>query len=378
MFTKTVNTAAAILIVVSAAACSRPFDMPVFDAGGGKHGLAFYGLSDAVSESDVRVVWIHGMCRHDGAWALETFAMVRQQFGVSPGLEREIADGHPGDPERVSFSIDVGENRLSIDFLVWSPLTEAAKRMLVFDAPEAAGGKFPYERASLNDTLKRELLNDCLVDPLLYASPAGDAIREWVRSELCRSLGGTRSGRACLLPARRSRHATFVVSESLGSKIIFDAIRYFWDNARGVQRQRLAAEINSLSGIFLASNQLPLLDIADTPADQARALAAGREEVTVLSGLAEVIDEARQSGPRTFDAGPEPQPVQVVAFTDPNDLLSYRLLQEHLGPLFRLVNVIVSNDPTYLGFLENPLNAHLGYRTNPDVARLIVEGNPAD
>jgi hypothetical protein len=58
--------------------------------------------------------------------------------------------------------------------------------------------------------------------------------------------------------------------------------------------------------------------------------------------------------------------IQIVAFTDPNDLLSYRLTPEAVGnDGVQMANVIVSNAPTYLGFLERPDTAHCGYAGNP-------------
>jgi hypothetical protein len=66
----------------------------------------------------------------------------------------------------------------------------------------------------------------------------------------------------------------------------------------------------------------------------------------------------------------------VIAFTDPNDLLSYRLL----APLVdlaraKLINVIASNATTWLGLLERPDIAHCGYPLNATVIGLIAHGH---
>ncbi len=58
----------------------------------------------------------------------------------------------------------------------------------------------------------------------------------------------------------------------------------------------------------------------------------------------------------------------VVAFSDPNDLLSYRVAPSHLAGslrVFRIVNVIVSNDTTCFNDVERPGKAHCGYARNP-------------
>jgi hypothetical protein len=68
--------------------------------------------------------------------------------------------------------------------------------------------------------------------------------------------------------------------------------------------------------------------------------------------------------------------LQVVAFTDPNDLLSYRLqsFDGVPGQPVQLVNVLVSNAPTYFGYLANPA-LHGDYGSNPNVAKLLLYGS---
>ena len=70
-------------------------------------------------------------------------------------------------------------------------------------------------------------------------------------------------------------------------------------------------------------------------------------------------------------------PMTVVAFSDPNDLLSYRIVPEHLAEdlkEFRVINVLVSNDTTYFGYLERPDTAHCGYPWNPHVFGMLARG----
>jgi hypothetical protein len=74
---------------------------------------------------------------------------------------------------------------------------------------------------------------------------------------------------------------------------------------------------------------------------------------------------------------PEWGQVTAVAFSDPNDLLSYRIVPKHLAKYdehFRLINVIVSNDSTYMGFVERPDTAHCGYFWNPHVLDMLARG----
>jgi len=41
-----------------------------------------------------------------------------------------------------------------------------------------------------------------------------------------------------------------------------------------------------------------------------------------------------------------------------------------------VADILVSNQPTFFGLLENPLSAHNTYLDNKDVARFIACGSP--
>ena len=66
------------------------------------------------------------------------------------------------------------------------------------------------------------------------------------------------------------------------------------------------------------------------------------------------------------------KPLTIVAFVDPNDLLSFRLLPK--SDRARIVNFVVSNADTYLGYAERPDEAHCNYIRNAYVMHAIVFG----
>jgi hypothetical protein len=68
--------------------------------------------------------------------------------------------------------------------------------------------------------------------------------------------------------------------------------------------------------------------------------------------------------------------VLTAEFSDPNDLLSYRLIPSVLDvSRARLINVIESNETTWFGYVERPDTAHCGYPWNPTVIGLIAQGH---
>ncbi len=64
--------------------------------------------------------------------------------------------------------------------------------------------------------------------------------------------------------------------------------------------------------------------------------------------------------------------VQIYAFTDPNDLLSYPL-NLHANVL-STCNVYVRNPAFTFGILMEPLDAHLNYKSNPAVLKTMLNG----
>jgi hypothetical protein len=69
------------------------------------------------------------------------------------------------------------------------------------------------------------------------------------------------------------------------------------------------------------------------------------------------------------------EPIVVVAFSDPNDLLSWGLRDSAVQfEEAKTVGVWVSNAISWFGVAENPLAAQVGYAANPAVAKPIACG----
>lgn len=219
------------------------------------------------------------------------------------------------------------------------------------------------------------LMDQCLVDAVVYLGKNGDRIRAQTEKAVCHILGGDipTDGAVCSFAGGPPPEKIAFVTESLGSKVLFDAIRKIWNDAsaKGPAAMREAAHrFSRLVGIYMAANQIPLLDQADAAA------ASASNPVTSLSAhpLLAIFENARRIEEEQ-NRGPRLPPQVLVAFTDPNDLLSYRLIRDDIGiSHLRLVDVTVSNDWIYLGYVERPDTAHCGYRENPTVLKLIIHG----
>jgi hypothetical protein len=117
--------------------------------------------------------------------------------------------------------------------------------------------------------------------------------------------------------------------------------------------------------LFMLSNQLPLLE-------------AGREGQQVVG------QTATYCGPNATKPGRFFGKTQIVAFSDPNDLMSYpvpdqfadKFIESRLCPSITNVMINVASVNSFLGLGEvaNPLSAHQGYGPDERVGALIARG----
>ncbi|MER9243478.1 hypothetical protein [Mesorhizobium sp. M0633] len=306
------------------------------------------------------------MCEHKENWADNRHSLIQQAIDIGPSTPLTLRS--PSGALRKTFYHHVRGHSLEMRFLVWSPLAKDAKVAIAYDH------RRDLTRASLNRDLKWGLIDDCFSDAVIYTGKAGDPTRMWVRSEICDALGGnvSYSGR-CLIDDGKPRRRTIFVAESLGSKILSDAIVKIWQTAPAADQSKIAQRLGDVQMVFLLANQIPPLNAATYSSKTARI--AGNKSIDDSSGtILDVLTIARAQTNKVFAAEPS-DPVHIVAFTDPNDLLSYRLFRGPYLPTDMIItNVIVSNDKTYFGLLERPDTAHCGYGWNPAVIATVAKG----
>ncbi|CAN7725481.1 hypothetical protein [Duganella sp. LjRoot269] len=347
-------------------ACSTPYRPPqVADAG-----AAFPGLADLAAQSGGKradVLLVHGICTHDANWAGEVVGQLMQAVTAAttsaPAVAR--ADGGP-QIQIVPATVETPTGRLRFDALIWSPLTTPLKRQLCYDQSGKSAiceGAPPYtpQRARLNARFKDGLIDDCLPDALIYQGVARDEIQRRMRDAILQVLAdGDGVPEVPLV----------VISHSMGSKILFDTLLRMTEEAPG-SRPALVAQraVDRLRFLVMAANQIPLLSLAD------QSIAAPGLSMSVPpDSLQRLLQKRLAARPR---AGAD-QHLTLVAFSDPNDLLSYTMqTDKYAREGVTVYNILVSNAPTYFGLLERPDYAHLDYLNNPGVGRLIACGLPS-
>jgi hypothetical protein len=374
---------------IALSGCLRPYAKSVFDPPTAQ----FPGITSewhGKSGGDIRVLFVHGICTHDSSWITSEWDSVIK--GYFPSVIMPPAQSSQVDQVQiVDQEYQVGANKISGRYLIWSPLTSADKAKLIYDnqpTDSPRPGKFTWKRAKINGELKASLLNDCLADAVIYAGYRGADIQASMQNAICAALDGTKTNGSCDFPAAYSHGSRriVIVTESLGSRMVFDAISALKIEAEGKGRESLAAfdeAVSPITQIYMLANQLPILALARPALVQAASindLSASKTPAmaTALSVLSEAQARHRDKQRRDPQLSLAEPKLSLVAFTDPNDLLSYRLLPNDpavVGSATRVVNVITSNADTYFGQVGNPLTAHEGYDLNKDVLRLLFGGS---
>lgn len=354
-------------------ACSSPYRPPRFVEPDPK----FPGLIDLAAHADGRVadvLLVHGMCTHDAGWATQVVSQLTEAFtDATTPPDTRPRGGPAADPQIriVPSTVETPAGRLRFDALIWSPLTVPLKRQLCYDqtdkSPLCAGEPpYPFIRARINARIKDVLIDDCLPDPVIYQGVARDDIQRRMRDAVLQVLAASDASDGLPL---------MVVSESLGSKILFDTLLRMTREEAGSRASQLALRaVDRLRFLVMAANPIPLLSLADQQIAGSDAGAVRQVAPAPPDSLQVLLHERLARRPRSLAN----RSLTLVALTDPNDLLSYTLPAErYASEEVTVYNILVSNAPTWLGLLERPDRAHLDYLGNPDVGRLIACGLPS-
>ncbi len=336
------------------------------------------------SRPEVKVLYVHGIGTHvpgDGTTLRQTLAKALGLDIRAPRPKR-IVISSPSFPNQNLGEINITrltdeQHKRDLLFyeLTWSPITQPDKDLLAFDKEQ----DYVLRRASLNQAM-RTFVNDVAPDPLAYAGQKREPILVsvtqsicWVVSRSWSELPELTEGQYCGadMPGVGSRVAVddfVIVSHSLGSRAVIDALQRLTNLPVGTdpRLQGIADDFRNRDiQVFMLSNQLPLLE-------------AGREGQQVTGQIAEYC------GPSPAKPGRFFAKTDLIAFSDPNDLMSYpipdkfadKYVESRLCPSVTnvTINVVGVNSVLGLGDVANPLAAHLGYAGDERVGGLLANG----
>jgi hypothetical protein len=302
------------------------------------------------------------------------------------------------------------------------PLTTVPSRSSSCPFVSSSSYKKPQPRVAINKILKERVLDRGLADAVLYTGDYGVVMQRGVAEALCLAFGGSKNpdGKMCNWPAppqedERRNTVYLFVTHSLGSRILYDTLLGLtghqvnplipvfteMDGAGPDAKAYVSQMVAGTAAVYMMANQLPMLGLAY---DEGTALSTedsigyvmGRKpRAYSVRGDAPSVDSPRSAAKpsivQSFASlrtksradmnlhGP-PSPLEIIAFSDPNDLLSWGLpkwyqreaTQGDSGVHF--TNVYVRNSTHWFGAYEDASSAHVNYFTNPDVWKVILCG----
>jgi hypothetical protein len=291
---------------------------------------------------------------------------------------------------RFARASEPGRVALTASYLMWTPLTCAIKKNQLGEpgAPERQWV------ASFAKSFIRDKFTDVILETGAYRRAV---LRPTVQKALCVFIGGTPgdlapiTGGAPRVDCQGGDDAiqTVIVTHSLGGYMLMDAIDDELKSAApedatpsgepAAASTAAAKLLRSTYFVYMMANQLALLDLStlDHYPYQPGAASSHVELMMRTFGNADPDMAPHRPSEAAPLAGQEAAVRQIVAFSDPNDMLSYLVSPEDLGPAqhVRFTNVYMANGEFQIpGVYSDPLTAHVGYFENPRVLDLFVCG----
>jgi hypothetical protein len=358
-------------------------------------GQPFTGIEAEIANKNkhTKVLFVHGVGDHIPGYTTEFLEKLAKDLNLNArsAEQKNIELTAPLIPDKNLGNLRIShllneQNGQELTFyeLTWSEITRAEKKMLAFDT----SGDYDFRRAKINGLLKK-FSNDAGADPVIYGGESRVPILAAFGQSFCWMATGDwkdlpKSGKqACTglddSAADRIAKDNYVfISHSLGSRIVTDGLdrltgilsnpeKYTAGNKKvAMSSKAVEAMQNKRILIYMLSNQLPMLQLGRKPPE-----VAGQDASYCAANGANYKK-------RMFNE------TDIVAFSDPNDLLSYAIPAEFAEKYIdsRLcaditnvnINIAKVMDAFGLTDLANPMQAHVGYDTDDRVVALIAQG----
>lgn len=330
----------------------------------------------AQDRGTLRILMIHGMSNHDTNWSDKPIAGLLSNLPVTRQNDDRFV---PLPPTAIATNFlktnsYIGpDNRvIKVYEVTWTPSTINLKNEMFL-----RDGALNSDRVWVNKKLKNDTINDGFGDAVLYLNPnykkamqkpIEDSIKELVKD-------------------LQENDQIILISASLGSKMTFDTV-----NEHLQAESKLAADFEAFAAktthIIMLANQIPLLLLGDDNYDPLNKNLKGWSQGSELYGVEGFIKAKRKNVNENariqiLDPNPDPLncPLQIIAATDPNDLLSYPVMKDQLvrrdspaASLVNVQNVYIHNASAILGVFVWPSYAHTGHPDNKNFVKKLTDG----
>lgn len=330
----------------------------------------------------MKVLMVHGVGNHLPGYSTEFLEKLAKELDltVTAKAYKNITLAAPNDSVkhlgnlRINRYLDKTKTQELLFYeLTWSEITAKDKEVLSYDN----SGEQSFRRAEVNDLLKK-FSNDTGPDPIIYLGEKRDDMLTAFAQSLCWMASGGWDGlpddvhQSCssFIPDQSYQDSYAFVSHSLGSRITIDGLQHIASVLDGQDAPHYQSVANIMKNkdvpIYMMSNQLPMLQLGRKIPETVN------QKALFCQADGEKYDERLL------------RKTNIIAFSDPNDLLSYALphdfVRKYLDSRLCInvtninINVARIYDAFGLGKLANPMEAHIGYDTDDRVIALIAKG----
>lgn len=333
----------------------------------------------------MKILMVHGVGDHQPGYSTEFFEKLAKELdlSVTSKAHKNIKLSDSENPDKPLGNLRINRflskdktKELMFYELTWSEITVKEKEVLSYDN----SGEYSFRRAEVNDLMKR-FSNDTGPDPIIYLGESRESILLSFAQSFCwmtygnwYELPADNIGTCELPDISAIIHDQYAfVSHSLGSRITIDGMqRIASEQAKKAesgdfyQNQIREAFKNKVIPIYMMSNQLPMLQLGRKLPE-----ISNQKDAYCTPGGIKYSERLVAKTP-------------IIAFSDPNDLLSYAIPQGFVEKYLdsRLctnisnvnINIAYVYDVFGLGKFANPMEAHIGYDTDDRVVGLIAKG----
>ena len=333
---------------------------------------------------------VHGVAKHEPGYATQLREGLANKMGLNriSKITKNITLTDPLDTTKKLGNLKIRRltnedesHELIFYELTWSEINDERKKILAYDM----SGDYSFHRAFVNEKIKI-VTNDFIPDQMLYVGDARDDILTSYTQAFCWMIAKTwddlpvTAKQACTavelepsIESMKNDHYAFI-THSLGSRLVIDGLQRISAklNDKESKRRRLLATDEFIQAfqelripIFMLANQLPMFQVtrkAPEITGQHDAYCRAEGEHYKLRTLSDT---------------------DIIAFNDPNDILSYTITEEFMDRYLdsRLcidttnININVAYVSSIFGIsYANPGDAHGGYETDERVIALIAHG----
>ncbi|SED18051.1 hypothetical protein SAMN04489761_4534 [Tenacibaculum sp. MAR_2009_124] len=318
----------------------------------------FYGIKKFLSENDQIDVFVtHGMGINNMNFADDLVKGIVEKEGFN--LLKDTTH-HLIYSKRRVITYRKGSKQLRFTVHGWYPATGLKFILHFMDV-------IP-DRLETMDQFKASLMNQSVSDVIMYQGNFRDIIRREMKNTLQSMVNEEGS-----IPI-------VGITESLGSKIFIETINKSINDGEVWAKKWK----QSITSIYMLSNQLPLLYMGDLSVSEnvdKEGVAFDRKNKAMRDKLIQNIYNPLKQFTQSLNGDKKYKP-QLIAISDPNDLLSYPVPEDvFYTSAYNVNNVFVSiaakgySWPFGKPKIVNPIKAHLNYQKNPLVINYILNGS---